>query len=130
MAWILGRTVRLSARSLEEALDLGFDEVVASGLPAAFTRACGEEQAGAIVLAVQELQPLECMCGTGAATSPQHGDLRELSRVTEPRSMTEHTATCARCEVCGRWWSLEAHGDSHYSFSYYIDGFDPGLESA
>lgn len=126
VAWIFGRKVRLSANALPHMDDVVFEEVLERGLPEAFMQECGPEVTASLMQAITDLAPLACMCGTGAETSQQHGQTRTLARAREPRSMVEYSATCARCEVCSRWWTFVERGDSHYSYSYSVSLFRPG----
>jgi hypothetical protein len=125
VAWVFGKQVRLSADALDDRPDLSFEHLLERGLPEAFVEEAGAEQAAAIMAAVRELAPLECMCGTGAETMSQHGSIVSLSSVQEPRDIMEHVASTGRCSVCSRWWTFVSRGDSHYSYSYRVSQFDP-----
>ncbi len=72
------------------------------------------------------LSPLPCFCGTGWRRFHEHDALLNLARCQHPRAPIDHKAMTARCRICGRWWTLEEMGDSHYSYHYSVRQFEPG----
>ena len=123
--WFFGKTIRaqIHPKSGMKALNMTFKEYLKSGFPTEFQTVIGGEKVQQITIAVQQLLPLKCLCGTGVKTVGEHGSLRCIVQKQHPFAPFEVSITVARCTVCGQGWSFEKSGDSHYSYSYSVDSF-------
>lgn len=121
---ILGRTVRVRF-SGGETINASLDELAVSSLSADHQARLGAETVAWLARAVAVLQPLACMCHTGARTTGQHGSIRHLTGAQEPMAPVEDYTWVGVCTVCGQWWTFNRAGDSHYSFVERAWAWDP-----
>lgn len=111
--WIFGRVARMSHTETRDVplAEIARDASLADMLPAPL--------AASLVAAARALDAQPCMCGTGAETASQHGDLETLVNPTQhPDAPITCEASVARCRVCGRIWGLLAEGDDHYDWRF------------
>lgn len=119
--WLMGRNVWADAAGRR--YQATFEDFLAAGFPADTATDLGLEVVQRVTAAVRQLAPLPCKCDTGVETPDQHGTLDEIVRRQHPFAPIDVSAVVGRCRVCGRGWTFEAAGDSHYSYSYEVHPF-------
>jgi len=121
--WFFGRTLAIDVKE-KPRVSLDLRTAAGSGMEA-YREDLGDELVDTVIEAARALSPLLCFCGTGWLRFHEHDALLDLSRCHHPRTPIDHKAMTARCRICGRWWTLEVMGDSHYSYHYSVRQFEP-----
>jgi hypothetical protein len=122
-AWLMGREVWVHAAGRR--FEASLDELLARGFPPDIAADLGEDVVRTISDAVARLNPLPCLCDTGALTPQEHGTLDEIARRQHPFAPIDVQCVVGRCRVCRLGWTFESAGDSHYSYRYDAHPFLP-----
>ena len=125
MVWFIGRTLAIDVRG-QDRVEVPMAEAAEAGLDAC-RAALGDALIDRVVEAARALSPLPCFCGTGCQRIHEHDALMQLSSCSDPRAPIDRRAALLRCRVCGRWWTYQEEGDSHYSYHYTVRQFTPDV---
>ena len=100
-----------------------FEEFLEKGFPQEYEEVIGEDTMNRFKAAISKLQPLPCMCETGAKTIDQHGSIRYILRRNHPFASIDHSITLGQCTVCKQRLAFSKSGDSHYSYDFHVSLF-------
>ncbi len=122
--WLMGREAWIDVKG-QPRLVMSLSEMAKGKFPSA-QRAVLGSMTNLLIDIAQKLDPLPCLCGTGAETPEQHGTIESIiSHRQHPNAPIEHVVTIGRCTVCHRGYTFTKSGDSHYSYSFYVREFPP-----
>jgi hypothetical protein len=119
--WIMGRNVWADGGG--ERYEGTFESFLKSGFPQAIAAHLGAQTVRKVTDAVSSVAHYPCLCATGAQTPSQLGSFESIDQRTHPFAPMEVSVTVGRCVVCGRGWTFECSGDSHYGYSYAVHEF-------
>jgi hypothetical protein len=118
LIWFFGRSIAVDV-SGQPRVTITLAEAAAGGLEP-WRSALGGAMIDDATEDARRLAPLPCFCGTNCQRTHEHDALMHLIRIQHPYATIDYSATTTRCRVCGRWWTFEELGDSHYSYQYRV----------